>query len=305
MAERRRFGERRVTAPILAAMLLHTGAATAQDAAAPAPDRGETLFYAAGCDNCHTRKDGPPLAGGVVLKSPFGDFVTPNITPDPEHGIGRWSDADFVRALREGVAPDGSHYYPAFPYTTYTRMTDEDMLAIKRWIFEAVEPVAQSAPPHALRFPFDQRWALALWKLLFFDPGVFRPDPSKSEAWNRGAYLVEAVGHCGECHTPRNAFGALDRDRWMAGTTEGPDGDTVPNITPDEATGLGTWSESDIAYLLETGILPDGDVVGGSMSPVVDEGTDRLSADDRRAIAVYLKSLPPLTNPDAKATRAE
>ena len=290
--------------PLLAAAaVLLAGAAAAQEG--DEIRRGEVLFHAAGCDNCHTRKGGAPLAGGVELKTPFGTFRTPNITPDPEHGIGRWTDADFVRALREGTAPDGSPYYPAFPYTTYTHMTDADMLAIKRWIFALVTPAAEPSRPHELSFPYSQRWAMAGWKWLFFEPGPFRPDPAKSEAWNRGAYLVEAVGHCGECHTPRNRFGALERDRWLSGTKDGPDGDKVPNITPDRDTGIGTWSESDIAGVLDNGILPDGDVVGSVMYPIVSKGTDMLSREDRRAIATYLKALPPISNPDAKAVQAK
>ena len=287
---------------LIAASLAVTGAAAQQpqDLA-----RGEVLFYAAGCDNCHSRKNGPPLAGGVELKTPFGIFRTPNITPDPQHGIGKWSDADFVRALREGVAPDGSHYYPAFPYTTYTRMTDADMLAIKAWITAKVAPVAEASPVHELGFPYDQRWGMALWKWMFFEPGPFKPDPAKPDVWNRGAYLVEAVSHCGECHTPRNLAGAVDRSRWLGGNTEGPEGDKVPNITPDNETGIGTWSIGDIAGLLDNGLLPDGDVVGGTMYPIVSQGTDRLTNEDRRAIAAYLKALPPISNPAAKATKAE
>ena len=275
-------------------------------AAEPGDGRGAMLFDAAGCANCHTdtKGGGKPLAGGVALDTLFGTFHTPNITPDREYGIGAWSDADFIRAMREGLAPDGSHYYPAFPYTSYTRMTDADMLAIKRHIL-TMEPAATPSKPHDLGFPFNQRWLMWGWNLLHFEPGPYVPDPDRSEAWNRGAYLVTAVAHCGECHTPRGALGNLDMSRWLGGTVDGPEGERVPNITPDRETGIGTWSASDIAFLLDTGMMPDGDVVGGSMYPVIEDGTDSLTGADRDAIAEYLLSLPPVSNPDARATKAE
>src|SRR3546814_4621147 len=183
-------------------------------------------------------------------------------------------------------------------------MSDADILAIKRHIF-ALAPVAEPSKLHEPGFPFDQRWLMWGWKLLFFEPGAFAPDPARSDAWNRGAYLVAAVSHCGECHTPRNLLGALDMDHWLAGSADGPEGgpegERVPNITPDEATGIGTWSADDIAFVLNIGMLPDGDVVGGSMYPIVEDGTDALSAADREAIAEYPLSLPPISNPHPKA----
>ena len=280
--------------------------ATSLAAAEPDADRGAVLFDAAGCANCHTdsKGGGKPLAGGVALETPFGTFLTPNITPDREHGIGAWSDADFIRAMREGVAPDGSHYYPAFPYTSYTHMTDADMLAIKRHIF-AMAPDATPSKPHDLAFPFSQRWLMWGWKLLNFEPGAYVADATRSESWNRGAYLVTAVAHCGECHTPRGMLGELDMSRWLGGNVEGPEGAVVPNITPDRETGIGTWSAGDVAFLLDAGMLPDGDVVGGSMYPVIEDGTDSLTAADRDAIAEYLLSLPAVANPDAKAGKAD
>lgn len=273
------------------------------DAVAPELQRGAYLFAAANCGGCHTdvKNRGALLAGGRPLETPFGTFYTPNITPDRETGIGAWSDEDFVRALREGVSPDGSHYYPAFPYTSYTRISDNDMLAIKAYIF-SLPPVRQENRAHELDFPYGWRFLLGPWKMLNFTPGPFVADPARSESWNRGAYLVEALGHCGECHTPRNAWGGLDRKRWLAGTADGPEGDKVPNITPDPATGLGSWSDSQITGVLRTGLLPDGDVVGSAMGEVVDWGTSRLTNDDRAAIAEYLKSLEPIANPEAPAT---
>ncbi len=293
-----------------ALVILLSSAASAQEPVRSDPasdaDRGRILFNTAGCANCHTdsKSDGRPLAGGVTIETPFGTFRAPNITPDPEHGIGRWSDADFIQAMRQGVAPDGRHYYPAFPYTSYTRMTDEDMLAIKRHVF-AAEPVAEPSPAHDLSFPFDQRWLLWVWKRLNFESGPFTPDPDRSATWNRGAYLVTAVAHCGECHTPRDRLGGLDLTRWLGGNVDGVEGDKVPNITPDRDTGIGTWAVGDLTFLLETGMLPDGDIVGGAMYPVVENGTDSLPAADREAIAEYLLSLPPVANPDARAQQVE
>jgi mono/diheme cytochrome c family protein len=268
-------------------------------------DRGAYIFTAADCASCHTnvKANGPLLAGGRPLKTPFGTFYSPNITPDPEHGIGRWNDADFVRALREGVAPDGSHLYPVFPYTSFSRMTDQDMLDLKAYIF-SLPPVAQPNREHEIDFPFGWRFTLGVWKLLNFTEGAFVPDPAKDAEWNRGAYLVEALAHCGECHTPRDWLGGLDQSRAFAGTTDGPDGDKVPNITPDKETGIGGWSRADILRVLKTGMLPDFDAVGSAMGEVV-QTTSRLTDADRQAIAVYLESLPPLANPGAKATKAE
>jgi mono/diheme cytochrome c family protein len=178
-------------------------------------------------------------------------------------------------------------------------MTQQDLVDLKAYL-DTVAPVANPVAAHALDFPFGFRPLLDGWRLLFFEPGAFEPDPSQSEAWNRGAYIVTGPGHCGECHTPRNAFGAPEQGRFLAGTRDGPDGKPVPNITP-HADGIGDWSKSDIAFALQTGILPDGDVLGGAMSEVVDDDTSHLSADDRNAIADYLLSLPPLAGAPAPA----
>ncbi|MCH8197448.1 MAG: c-type cytochrome [Proteobacteria bacterium] len=259
--------------------------------------RGAYIFDAAGCKACHTdtKKKGPPLAGGRALGTPFGIFYGPNITPDPATGIGRWSDGDFIRALRSGISPDGDHYYPVFPYTSFTKMTDRDMLDLKAYIF-SLPPVEKPNRPHEVNFPFRFRVLLGLWKALHFTPGPFAPDRAKSAALNRGAYLAEALVHCGECHTPRTMTGAIDGAKWMAGTDDGPDGETVPNITPDAATGIGEWDLDDIEFMLETGIRADADMVGSLMAEVVENGTSRLTASDRRAIALYLKSLAPIHN---------
>ncbi|MDQ2695855.1 MAG: cytochrome c [Pseudomonadota bacterium] len=258
--------------------------------------RGEYLLHAGGCISCHTDGDAGEdgfLAGGLALETAFGTFYAPNITPDPDTGISTWSDADFIRALTQGLSPDGRHYYPAFPYTAYAGMTRDDLLALKAYLF-SLKPARRDRRPHDLPWYVSSRLPLGLWKWLNFQPGEFRPDPQQSAGWNRGAYLVRHLGHCGECHTPRTWTGGLDRERALAGNPDGPEGDAVPNITPDPDTGIGDWSAYDIEYLLETGTLPDGDFVGGTMSRVVDDGTSHLTDDDRKAIGVYLKALPPL-----------
>jgi mono/diheme cytochrome c family protein len=266
-------------------------------------DRGKYVFDAGGCSSCHTdaKAGGARLAGGPAIKTPFGTFYAPNISPDTEFGVGRWTDRQFLRALREGVGPDGRHYYPAFPYTTYTRATERDLLDLKAYLF-AQPPVAQASRPHAVEFPFSIRPLLWFWKLLNFDSVRWRPDATRSETWNRGSYLVEALSHCGECHTPRNFLGGLDRSRWMAGARLG-DGETVtPNLTPHER-GLAEWSESDITFALDFGITPEGEPFGGEMGEVVGNSTSRLTAADRTAIAIYLKALPAL--PSAVRRKSE
>ncbi len=272
------------------AALAFTWAAHAQE---DAVERGRYLFAVAGCQGCHTVKGGELLAGGRALKTPFGTFYGPNITPEPEHGIGRWSDADFLRALREGVSPDGDFYYPAFPYLSFTGMTDEDILAIKAYIF-TLPPVAEPRRDHDLDFPYNIRVGLAPWRWRYFKPGPLKPDPGHGEAWNRGAYLVQAVAHCVECHTPRDFLGGPKKDMAFAGTAEGPEGTVVPNITPNKQTGLGDWSAGDFDFFLSLGMMPDGDVVGDVMYEVVQSGTSKLTRADREAIAAYLQALPPI-----------
>ncbi len=260
--------------------------------------RGEYLFRAAGCYACHTRpvSGARPLAGGRAFATPYGTFYSPNITPDPDHGIGRWALTDFARALRLGEAPDGSHYFPAFPFPSYTGMQNQDLADLWAYL-RGVDPVPEPNREHELDFPFGFRILAGVWKWMFFEPGAFQPEPEKDARWNRGAYLVRHLGHCGECHTPRNALGALDGDRQLAGTLEGPDGKKVPNITPHPGDGIGEWTESDVTFFLQLGVLPDGDVAGGAMEDVIREGTGHLTEDDRKAIAAYLRSLPELPGP--------
>ena len=276
-------------------------------AAAPATaqttvERGAYLAAAAGCVSCHTdaKAKSPAFAGGGPMKTPFGTFYAPNITPDPKHGIGAWSDADFVRALGEGVAPGGDHYVPVFPYTSYTNMTPDDARAIKAYLF-SLAPVARPDRALDIRFPFSWRFAQTFWKLLFFEPGPFRAAPDKPAEWNRGAYLVRALVHCPECHTPRNPLGGMDRDRWLAGAPSGTQGDATPNITPDGETGIGRWSAEEIVDYLETGMDPDGDFAGSSMAEVIDHSTGKLSAEDRAAITAYLRSIPAIRHKKSPA----
>jgi mono/diheme cytochrome c family protein len=258
---------------------------------------GAYLANAADCAACHTDVEhgGRPYAGDRALATPFGTFYSPNITPDPETGIGRWTNAQFLRAMRHGDRPDGANYFPAFPYTSFTGIVDDDIRAIKAYLF-SLPPVRHANRPHDVSFPYSWRFLLNGWKLLFFDEGPFRPMPGRSAEQNRGAYLVTALAHCGECHTPRNWFGAMDQSRFLGGNPEGPDGKKVPNITPDKKTGIGNWSADDIVQVLTDGHTPDFDEVGYSMAEVV-KSTAKLTEEDRRAIAVFLQSLPPVSSP--------
>lgn len=266
--------------------------------AGPAADgalikRGAYIYRAGGCAGCHndTKNNGAENAGGVAIESPFGTFYAPNITPDRAHGIGAWSEADFAHALREGVSPSGEHYYPAFPYTSYTRMTDDDMRAL--WAYLNSRPaVARENKPHDLPWYARFRPLLGLWKWRYFAPGAFTPDPAQSAQINRGAYLV-ALGHCAECHTSRDRFGGFQKPLDLAGTSNGPGG-VIPNITPDKTTGIGNWSEDDLAHYLETGIDPDREAAGDLMAEVIDNGLRHLTKEDLRAIAAYVRSRPPI-----------
>jgi mono/diheme cytochrome c family protein len=262
----------------------------------PNLDNGKTMFLVGGCASCHAtpnQEDKTRLGGGLGLKSPFGTFFTPNISPDRKEGIGGWSEVDFVTAMWKGTAPDGSHYYPAFPYTSYQRMKLEDVRDLFAYL-KTLPPVEGKPRDHDLPFHLKVRRLLGGWNFLFLDGQQFKPDPSKSEEWNRGAYLVNGPGHCAECHSPRNVFGAIiARERFAGGPDpEGGDG-WVPNITP---AGIGDYSQRDIERILETGDMPDGDSVGGAMTAVVDN-ISKISAADRAAIALYLKSLPPVEGP--------
>jgi mono/diheme cytochrome c family protein len=257
---------------------------------APNLDNGRTLFYIGGCDSCHAtpgEKDRSKLGGGMALKTPFGTFYPPNISSDPDDGIGGWSEAQFITAMTKGTTPDGQHLYPVFPYASYQRVTHGDLRDLFAFL-KTLPAVKGRAPEHELSFPFDNRRLVGLWKFLYLDGEPFQPDPDQSDVWNRGAYLVNGAGHCAECHSPRNFLGAvIPALRFTGGPT--PDGrGWVPNITQAK---LKNWSEADIAEMLRSGFKPGLHRVDGDMVDVVRD-TAQLTDDDRRAIATYIKSLP-------------
>ena len=251
---------------------------------------GKTMFHAGGCASCHAiprQEDKTKLGGGLALGSPFGTFYVPNISSDRTDGIGAWSESQFVTAMVKGTSPAGEHLFPAFPYTSYQRMTLDDIRDLFAYL-KALPAVAGKVRDHALPFPFNFRRTLGLWKFLFLDAQPFTPDPSQSAQWNRGSYLVNAPGHCAECHSPRNMLGAVKRNLRFTGGPS-PDGKGgVPNITQQK---LKNWTVKDIADTLTTGMTPDADFVGGSMVEVV-RNTSQLSEADREAMATYIKSLP-------------
>jgi mono/diheme cytochrome c family protein len=259
------------------------------------PDRGRIVFAAADCSSCHAspgQTDRLRLGGGLALASPFGTFRVPNISPDLDVGIGRWRTIDLANALLSGVAPSGQHLYPALPYTSYAGMSVDDIRDLMAFL-RTLHPVPSRPPDNELTFPFKIRRSVGLWKLLFFHPSPIEPDPDRQQDWNRGRYLVEALGHCAECHSSRNAFGAIKTSARFAG---GPDQEGVgyvPNLTPDH---LARWSAEDIIDMLKTGYTPDLRFVGSSMADVV-VNTASLSDSDTAAIAAYIKSLPPRPTP--------
>ncbi|MDF2117551.1 cytochrome c [Roseiarcaceae bacterium H3SJ34-1] len=265
-------------------------------------ERGRQVFYAGGCASCHAtpgQEDRLKLGGGVEMPSPFGSFYTPNISSHPTDGIGSWTVADLANAMMTGVSPGGSHYYPAFPYTSYAGMKVDDVRDLMTFL-RTLAPVAGKARGHDLPFPFNIRRGLGLWKLLFFSPAPVVNDPGRTPEWNRGHYLVEALGHCAECHSPRNVLGAIVPAQRFAG---GPDPDgkgRVPNITQSE-NGIKSWSKADISEVLATGLTPEADSVSGSMGSVV-KNMSQITKPDRDAMAEYLKSLPAREGPP-KATK--
>lgn len=257
--------------------------------------RGKYLLYAGGCISCHTEDidEAVPLAGGRAMETPFGTFYSPNITPDAATGIGKWSDEQFVDAFWEGVSPEGDHYFPAFPYTSYSGVSRADLLAIKAYLF-SLDPVSKASREHDLAWYMSSRLAAGAWKELNFESARFTPDAARDEQWNRGAYLVRHLGHCGECHTPRSTFGVLQTDLEMAGSRMGDE--KIANITQHRVDGIGRWSVRDIEYFLDIGMLPDGDFAGSLMGAVIEDNTSKLTREDRLAIAVYLKTAPPHEN---------
>jgi mono/diheme cytochrome c family protein len=268
-------------------------------AAAPAhpPNlaNGQTTFNAGGCSSCHAvpgQGDRLRLGGGLAIPSPFGTFYAPNISPDPADGIGRWTEAEFINAVTRGISPAGYHYFPAFPYTSYAHAKVEDLSDLFAYL-KTLAPVSGKVRDHDVPFPFNIRRNIGIWKILFIDGKPFAPDAAHSAQWNRGAYLVNSLGHCAECHSPRNFLGGIITAQRFAGGPD-PEGEGwVPNITQK---GIGDWSEKDIAFFLETGATPDNDSAGGSMARVI-KNTSQLPSEDRAAIADYLKSLPPVEGP--------
>ena len=256
--------------------------------------RGEYIAKAGGCLGCHTEaKDkAVPYAGGRALKTPFGTFYGPNITPHASAGLGRWSEADFVGAIRMGLRPDGAHYFPAFPYPSFTRISDADLRDLWAYL-RSLPPSPRASQAHDLRFPFGWRFLVLGWKWLFFSPRPFSPDAKRSAALNRGDYLVSALGHCSECHTPRNFLGGPKRARHLAGTAKGPDGKAVANLTPAN---LKKWGDAELKDFLQTGITSDGDVVAETMGEVIRNTTSQLTPQDLAAVIGYLRSLPALAD---------
>jgi mono/diheme cytochrome c family protein len=280
-------------------VLLTTRPASLPDGALPRQNadisNGERIFHAGGCASCHssTAEYSEPaiLGGGLTMDTPFGKFRVPNISPHTEHGIGNWTTLDFANAMLLGTSPDGRHYYPAFPYASYSRMSIGDVIDLKAFL-DTLPAVDDQSEDHSLKFPWSIRIGIGLWKLINLDPAFVSPVAAGDQQLMLGRYLVEGPGHCAECHTPRNWSGGLDASHWLAGAPN-PDGEgKVPNITPGDS-GLADWSEGDIEYYLASGFTPDFDTVGSSMVKV-QENMARLSKEDRVAIAAYLKSVPPL-----------
>lgn len=278
-------------------------------AAEPSPELiayGKSLVEAGDCAGCHTADPAKPFAGGKRIDTPFGAIYAPNLTPDRDTGIGAWLDADFTRALRTGTAPDGSLYYPAFPYPYFTHMTKDDTLAIRAYLGTVAPVVSRNKPPE-LRWPFGYRGLMRAWNLLFFTPGLFEPDQSKSAAWNRGGYLVTGLGHCGACHTPKNYFGADKSAQALSGSALG--GWYAPRLDGAARAGLQSWSADDITEYLQSGRNAKSHA-DGPMAEVIVNSTSKMSDADVRAMAVYLKSLPParretiVTPPDEAEMKA-
>jgi len=274
---------------------------TASLAKASLVERGAYLTRAADCMACHTRPGGKDFAGGLGFKLPFGTLYATNITPDKETGIGNYSDADFLNAVHRGIRRDGARLYPAMPYVSYTYMTDDDALAIKAYLF-SLPPVHEPTPANTLAFPFDQRWGMIFWSALFNPDTRFMPDASKSAEWNRGAYLAEALAHCGECHTPRNLAFALDNRKKFAGALTA--GWRAFNITSDKATGVGGWSEADLASYLASGHANGHGTASGPMGEAVDRSFSQVTPEDIQSVVAYLRTVSPIASPDLPANPA-
>jgi len=264
-------------------------------------ERGRYLADAGDCVACHTSQGGKDYAGGLSIRLPFGTLYSTNITPDKETGIGNYSDQDFLNAIHRGVRRDGARLYPAMPFTSYTYMTDADALAIKAYLF-SLPPVRVVAPTDTLMFPFNQRWAMSVWSKLFTRDARFEPDLSQSFEWNRGAYLAEALAHCGECHTPRGLALALDNRKKFAGAVTA--GWRAFNISSDKATGIGAWRDEDIISYLSIGHADGHGTASGPMGEAVDHSFSKFAPEDVHAVVAYLRSVPAMASPDFPATLA-
>ena len=277
------------------------GGVPAALAQASAVERGAYLARAADCMVCHTTAGGKEYAGGLGFKLPFGTLYSTNITPDKDTGIGNYSDEDFLAAMHRGIRRDGARLYPAMPFTSYTYVSDADALAIKAYLF-SLPPVRAAAPENTLMFPFNQRWAMGFWSALFNPDTRFAPDTSKSPEWNRGAYLAEALAHCGECHTPRNLAFALNNRLKFAGAVTA--GWRAFNISSDKTTGVGAWRDDDLVSYLSIGHADGHGTASGPMGEAVDHSLSKLAPEDIRAVVAYLRSVPPTASTDLPATLA-
>jgi mono/diheme cytochrome c family protein len=260
--------------------------------------RGEYLARAGDCVACHTADKSRPFAGGLPITTPFGTIYTPNITSDADTGIGRWTDADFLRAMQEGIGRGGERLYPAFPYAEYTKVSNEDVLAIRAYL-NTLTPIHYTPPADEMPFPFNQRWLMVFWNMVNFNEGRFLPDPKRSAEWNRGAYLVKGLAHCEECHTPRNITQGLKSDERFSGAIVF--GWHAYNITPDKNSGVGGWSDDELMRYLASGVAHGRADAAGPMGDVVQNSTQYLSKEDLRSMVVYLRSVPPKSGGDTRA----
>jgi mono/diheme cytochrome c family protein len=263
--------------------------------------RGEYLARAADCMVCHSAPDGTEYAGGLAFPTPFGTLYSTNITPDKETGIGNYTDQDFLKAVQRGVRPDGTRLYPAMPFPSYTYMTDNDALAIKAYLF-SLPAVHAAAMENTLPFPFNQRWLMAFWSAFFNENRRFQPNAAQSPEWNRGAYIAEALAHCGECHTPRNLAFALDNRNKFSGAVTA--GWYAFNITSDKGSGIGAWTDDQAREYLSAGHASGRGTAAGPMGEAVDQSLSDLAASDIRALVTYLRSVPPIASPDLPAKLA-
>jgi mono/diheme cytochrome c family protein len=263
-------------------------------------ERGQYLAEAADCAACHTPRGGAAYAGGLPFRFPFGTLYAPNITPDRQTGIGNWTDADFLRAVHRGIGADGTRLYPAFPYAAYTYMTDADALAIRAYLF-SLPPVRQATPANTLAFPFNQRWLMAFWSMFFNPDERYRPNTAQSPQWNRGAYLAEAMGHCGDCHTPRNLMQALDNRQKFKGAVAA--GWKAYNITPDKQTGVGDWRDQTLAGFIHSGHVDGYGTASGPMGEAIDNSLSHLVPEDINALVAYLRTIPTIADPELPAPR--